>query len=156
MARVGYDYKGSTRDFLGLECEEVFIDTPATNRQERRDLANFLREGDTLVLLRKGALGAGHGVSAIRKQIEDMGVTIEIAEAPSPPQETRGRPQTAFLTPEQLDRIEPMWRDQLAYDQATVLRRASQITGSNVKKYHLEYRLGNRGDTKRPDRSGSD
>ena len=152
MARVGYDKGGSTRDFAGLDCEDVFIDTKATGRQERADLALFLREGDTLVLLRKGALGAGRGVTAIHKQIEDMGVKIEIAADLPKPAETRGRPEVVFLSPEQLDRIEPMWRDQLAYDQATVLRRASQIAGAQVKKYHLEYRLGNRGDKKRPKR----
>lgn len=152
MARVGYDRGGSTRDFAGLDCDEVFVDTKATGRQERADLALYLKAGDTLVLLRKGALGAGPGVTAIRKQIEDMGVTIEVAENLPKPAETRGRPETAFLSPDQLDRIEPMWRDQLTYDQATVLRRASQIAGAQVKKYHLEYRLGNRGDKKRPKR----
>lgn len=138
--RIGYGYKRRDKDFDGWDCEKVFVDTPATMREERRALFLALEPGDTLFMFKPGDLGYGRELKALREILADNNVSIEY-----PPQPTDGRGRPAQFDPEPADDqyIRTMWKDQ-TFSQAYVLRVASERTGKEVKRHQLVYRYGDR------------
>lgn len=138
--RIGYGFKRSDKDFADWECERVFIDVPATQREARRDLFLCLMPGDTLFMFKSGDLGHGKELTALRKILEDNRVKIEYApEAP----DGRGRPKKFDPTPDQDKYIKALWKDQTV-SQGHVIAEASRKAGVQVKRHQLIYRYGNR------------
>lgn len=138
--KVGYGYNRSPRDFAPYECERLFLDDAATNRQERVDLMQCLRDGDTLILLSKGDLGRGHEIAKLLADLEAVSVVLQIIQAP--PAKPQGRPRKFAPTDEQAKRLESLWRSSLPLSH--VLVRAQEITGQNVKRHQMIYRFGSR------------
>lgn len=142
--RIGYGFKRSDRDFAAWDCERVFIDTPATLREARRDLFLCLQPGDTLFMFKRGDLGHGKELSALRKILEDHRVKVEYApEAP----DRRGRPKKFDPSPENDKYIRTLWKDQTV-SHSYVERVASERTGVSVKRHQLKHRYGTRGKSK--------
>ena len=138
--RIGYGYKRSDKDFAAWDCEKVFVDTPATLREERRDLFLALQPGDTLFMFKPGELGHGKELTALRKILKDYNVTVEY---PPQPEDGRGRPAKFNPSPEDDAYIRKLWKDQ-TFSVAYVLRVAGERTGVDVKRHQLIHRYGKR------------
>lgn len=150
--RIGYGYKRRFEDFEDANVERVYIDHADTLRLERTDMFHVgCREGDVLVLLGKGDLGFGGEIKMLRDELAARGVEIEIHEPVELPQRPGPKPQ--FDPPPEIDRkIGNLWHN-LNYSQAYVLKRASQLAGMDVKRYHLTHRYGTkRGTPKKTER----
>ena len=137
--RIGYGYKRAEADFAHANVQSIWIDHPGTERNERTwVLRRALRRGYTLVLLSPGDLGAGGEIPMLRAELADRGVEIEICPADKLPAK-RG-PKPAFAPdPEQDAQISALWHSP-DYSQAYVLRRASEIMGMEVRRWHLTHR----------------
>ncbi|GLQ26153.1 hypothetical protein GCM10007927_09560 [Sulfitobacter pacificus] len=142
--RIGYAFNRPDKLFAPYKCDRVFVDTPKTDREERRSLFLCLRNGDTLFMLKPGDLGYGKELQQLRKILSDSDVTIEY---PPKPVDGRGRPAKFAPTPEEDKLLRVMWKDQ-TYSQAYVLRKASEQNGVEVKRHQLIYRYGKRTDAK--------
>lgn len=142
--RVCYGFSRPDRLFDPYGCDRVYIDTPKTERGERRALFARLRDSDTLFMLKPGDLGHGKELRQLRKTLADIGVTIEY---PPEPADGRGRP--AKFAPSEADDkyLRVMWKDQ-TFSQGYVLRVASERCGVDVKRHQMIYRYGKRTDTK--------
>lgn len=143
MKKIGYCYRCNPADLEAAGCELVYVDTPKTDRLERRDMLKMgLRKDDTLVLLKPGDLGAVGELKRLREQIEAMGVTIEIYE-PAKPLRRPGAPRKYDPEPELRERIGVMWHD-LDLSGPYVLRRAQELVGEWVRRHHLNEAYGPR------------
>ena len=140
--RIGYGYKRSDKSFAAWDCDRVFIDTPSTEREERRSLFLCLQPGDVLFMFTKGELGYGKELQQLRKILADNGVTIEY---PPIAPDVRGRPKKFNLSDADADYIRILWKDQ-TFSVAYCLRKASERSGADVKRHHMLYKFGNRND----------
>lgn len=136
--RIGYGFGRSPRDFDGLDCATLWLDGPQTDRSERETMLRLdVRDGDVIVLLAPGDLGAGRGLANIKALIAEKGATIEIAERePRAP----GRPPACDLTDEQAARFGGMWRD-LAVDGGYIVTKACEAAGVDPKDRRARHRL---------------
>ena len=138
--RIGYGFRRTPADFTDANVERVYIDHPGTDREERSDMLRFaLREGDTLVLLRRGDLGAGGEIPMIEQHLTDNEITLEISEAPAPESGKPGPKPKFDPSPEQDRKIKRLWHDP-RNTQKYVLDRAAEIMGFEVKRHHLTHR----------------
>jgi len=140
LMRIGYGFKRSDKDFAAWDCERVFIDVPATQREARRDLFVCLVPGDTLFMFSPGDLGYGQELSNLRKILEEKQVSIEY---PPSPTGGRGRPKKFDPSPDQDRFIRALWKDQTV-SQGFAIAEASRKMGQPVKRHQLIYRYGNR------------
>ena len=143
--RVGYGFGRTSEDFGRARVERVYLDTAFTDRSERTDMLKIaLRTGDTLVLLAMGDLGAGAGLRAIRRRLQDLGVTIEVLSPDEGEKRPPGRPAAYDPTPEQDERIRDLWYMDGVYTMKHVLQRAEEIYGNPVSRNQLDNRYGPR------------
>lgn len=150
--RIGYGFGCTPSDFSGVNVEKVYIDHPGTDREERSDMLRYaLREGDTLVLLRRGHLGAGGEIPMLEQHCQQHGIEIEVADVPEPERGTPGRKPAFAPSPDQDRKIKRLWHD-ARNTQKYVLARASEIVGMEVKRHHLTHRYGAR--IKKPKEQG--
>lgn len=141
--RVGYGINRSDRDFAKADVARLYIDTDRTERMERADLLQYgLRRGDTLVLLAAGDLGRGAELPAIRRILEERGVTTEIVQ--TKPKRQPGRPPEFAPNDEQDRLIRGLWYSLGVFQMGHVLRRAEEIFGSPVSRNQLDHRYGPR------------
>lgn len=140
--RIGYGFNRPDKQFAQYECDRVFIDTPKTEREERRALFLCLRNGDTLFMLKPGDLGYGKELQQLRKMLSDSDVAIEY---PPVPPDGRGRPSKFDPSPEDDKYLRIMWKDQ-TFSQAYCLRAASERMGVDVKRHQMIYRYQKRTD----------
>jgi hypothetical protein len=138
--RIGYGYRRTPADFSGVNVEKVYIDHPGTDRAERSDMLRYvLREGDTLVLLRRGDLGAGGEIPMIEQHLVGMDIAVEVADVAPVERGTPGRKPAFDPNTEQDKKIKRLWHDP-RNTQKYVLDRASEIMGHEVKRHHLTHR----------------
>lgn len=142
--RIGYGFGCTPSDFSGVNVEKVYIDHTGTDREERSDMLRYaLREGDTLVLLRRGHLGAGGEIPMLERHCQQHSIEIEVADVPEPERGTPGRKPAFVPSPDQDRKIKRLWHD-ARNTQKYVLARASEIVGMEVKRHHLTHRYGAR------------
>lgn len=102
-----------------------------------------LRGGDTLVLLKRGDLGAGGEIAMLEKHLADNDIDMEVSSKEAPPRGTPGRKPNFDPSPEQDRKIKRLWHDP-RNTQKYVLDRASEVMGQEVKRHHLTHRYGAR------------
>lgn len=141
--KIFYGYKRKPDDAPD-GCEQVWLDDAKSERQERFDMMLGLRDGDTVVVLARSDLGRGAETKAIEAAIENTGAKLVI-EAPEVMPKPVGAPAKFNPTPEADAKIKALYHgyNVMSY----VLRRASDLTGMEVKAHHLKRRYGNRWNT---------
>lgn len=141
--RVGYGYRRTENDFEGLGVEQVWIDTPKSDRDERAFLfSTGLRSGDTLVMLGRGDLGYGRELKRLRERLEAMKVTIEYVDKGPADPAPRGRPKGFNPTPEHDVEVKAAWHDE-DRPGSYALKVANRL-GYGIEPHHLKYRYGKR------------
>lgn len=136
-----YGYKRQPQDAPD-GCDETWLDWPGTERQERDDMLLALRPGDAVVVLAKGDLGTGREIPAMVEAIQEAGAVMEIFTPEKAPPARQGRPPTFDPTPEQDAKIRRLYHSRVVLSH--VLKRASEIMGYEVKRYHLTNKYGAR------------
>lgn len=118
---------------FGIGEGELWHDTADHSTLEQWFLSGRVcREGDTLVVATLNALGdTGRKQKAVRRKLEGMGITVEVAETDEGPKRERGRPPK-YVLPDDLDaEFRLLWKNR------NVLRPAFLA--------HVEKRLRERG-----------
>ncbi len=144
--RIGYGYNKAESDFASANVDRVYLDTKTTDRMERSEmLRRGLRGGETLVLLAKGDLAAGTDVRSVNRKLVELGVTVEVIEAPSDkPKRPRGRP-AQFAPSARADKhIRALWYEPAFHKAAFVQKRAEERCGHPVTRLQLDNRYGPR------------
>lgn len=125
-------------------CDQVWLDDAKSERQERFDMMLGLRDGDTVVALARSDLGRGAETKAIEAAIQNTGAKLVI-DAPEVMPKPVGAPAKFNPSPDADAKIKALYHgyNVMPY----VLRRASDLTGMEVKAHHLKRRYGNRWNT---------
>lgn len=144
--RIAYGYRRAEKDFAKADVETIYIDTPKSDRNERREMfqGGGMRHGDTLVLLAKGDLGYGRELKRMRERLEEMGVSIEYVEAieVEAPTRPRGRPVGFNPTPDHDREIKEAWHDEDRVGSYAI--KVAARRGYDIQTHHLKHRYGNR------------
>ena len=137
--RVGYGYDVTEAAFAHARVDKVWLDVPGSGRRERGAMLETgnLREGDTLVLVKREHLGP---VATIFVRAE--GVEIETCPPAAPPKRS-GAPLKFNPDPKQDDDIKALYLNP-GFTLAYVLRRATEIMDKPVYRHHLVRAYGNR------------
>lgn len=132
--KIGYGYCRNDADLRAAGAEKVYLDGKKTMREDRELMLRELREGDVVLLLRPGDLGAGKGLAAIKQIIADRGCTIEVSEMKDPPRKPGPKPKIAWRAD-----VARMWHD-MTVDQHRVFAKAGGSRQQVIRCY------GNRSD----------
>lgn len=122
-----------------MNAGEPFIDTSTTQRIALGDLIDGggLVEGDTLVVTARSKLGHGQGAARIVRQLEALGVSLEVS--PSPLKPTNLRRKKRGPKAEQLTYLRGVWASTLSPDAA--IAQASRHMGFQVDRNWLNYHV---------------
>lgn len=105
--KLGYGYCRNDRDLRAAGAERVYLDGAKTQREDRKRLLADLRRGDIVVLLKRGDLGAGKGLIAIKAAIAAKGCTVEVHGEDDPPKRRGPPPQHEWRAD-----VARLWHDQ--------------------------------------------
>ena len=141
--RIAYIYDLPVSVSDNWDCKKRFVDLPSMRRVNRGDLidAGGLHAGDVLVITQLSQLGQGRESTMIQGRIKAIGAAIELRPLPAP---VRLKKREGWLvpTPEQKERICPLWRS--TQPAKYVIEFASEVMGQPINRAWLNRHCKNR------------
>lgn len=137
--RIAYGFKRSDRDFRehNVDLDRVFIDNPATEKEELRAVLAAVRPGVTVVVLQTGDFGPGAKATQVCREIESRGGKVEVPEKVVG---VRGRKPKGVMSAKDERWARGLWLDP-ALTKSHVLKRIQKRTGITFTRDQLNYRF---------------